>query len=150
MKSVFAVTGLTAGAMLLALASCSTQEEKVAKPAPTPAAPAAKAEAKTAAKAEAKNGAKAEGKAEAKVKVEKAKGDIGLIDTEKNYLILVTKEGKLVTLDFDQKTKVTKVTPTPGKVADVGLGSSATVTYTKQDQKNIATGIEFKGAKGGD
>jgi opacity protein-like surface antigen len=142
MKSLLAVTGITAGAMLLALASCSTQEEKVAKPAPTPAAPAAKAEAK--------NGAKAEGTAEAKVKVEKAKGDIGLIDTEKNYLILVTKEGKLVTLDFDQKTKVTKVTPTPGKVADVGLGSSATVTYTKQNQKNIATGIEFKAAKGGD
>ena len=142
MKIVFAVTGLTAGAMLLSLASCSTQEEKVAKPAPTPAAPAAKAESK--------NGPKAEAKAEAKVKVEKAKGDIGLIDTEKNYLILVTKEGKLVTLDFDQKTKVTKVTPTPGKVADVGLGSSATVTYTKQNQKNIATGIEFKAAKGGD
>lgn len=146
MKSVFPVTGVTAGAMLLALASCSTQEERVAKPAATPAAPAPAA--KAAAKAEA--GAKTEGKAEAKVKVEKAKGDIGLIDTEKNYLILVTKEGKLVTLDFDQKTKVTQVTPTPAKIADVGLGSSATVTFTKQNQKNVATGVEFKAAKGGD
>ena len=146
MKSVFPVTGVTAGAMLFALASCSTQEERVAKPAATPAAPAAKAEAK----AETKAAAKTEGKAEAKVIVEKAKGDIGLIDTEKNYLILVTKEGKLVTLDFDQKTKVTQVTPTPAKIADVGLGSSATVTFTKQNQKNIATGVEFKAAKGGD
>ena len=145
MKSVFPVTGLTAGAMLLALASCSTQEERVAKPTATPAAPATKA---AAAKTEA--GAKTEGTAEAKVKAEKAKGDIGLIDTEKNYLILVTKEGKLVTLDFDQKTKVTQVTPTPAKIADVGLGSSATVTYTKQKDKNIATGVEFKAAKGGD
>jgi hypothetical protein len=145
MKSVFPVTGVTAGAMLLALASCSTQEERVAKPTATPAAPATKA---AAAKTEA--GAKTEGKAEAKVKAEKAKGDIGLIDTEKNYLILVTKEGKLVTLDFDQKTKVTQVTPTPAKIADVGLGSSATVTYTKQKDKNIATGVEFKAAKGGD
>ena len=143
MKSVFPVTVITVGVMLLA--SCSTQEERVDKPTTTPAAPATKsAEAKTEA------GAKAEGKAEAKVKVEKANGDIGLIDTEKNYLILVTKEGKLVTLDFDQKTKVTEVSPTPAKIADVGLGSSATVTYTKQKDKNIATGVEFKAAKGGD
>jgi hypothetical protein len=144
MKSVFPVTGVIAGAMLLALASCSTQEERVAKPTATPSAPATKTDAK------AEAGAKTEGKAEAKVKVEKAKGDIGLIDTEKNYLILVTKEGKLVTLDFDQKTKVTQVTPTPAKIADVGLGSSATVTFTKQKEKNIATGVEFKAAKGGD
>ena len=47
-----------------------------------------------------------EKKAEKK-KAEKASGDVGLLDTEKNYMILVTKEGKLVTLDFDKKTKVT-------------------------------------------
>jgi hypothetical protein len=145
MKSVFPVTGIAAGAMLLALVSCSTQDERAAKPSPTPAAPATKA---AAAKTEA--GAKTEEKAEAKAKAEKARGDIGLIDTEKNYLILVTKEGKLVTLDFDQKTKVTQVTPTPAKIGDVGLGSSATVTFTKQKDKNIATGVEFKAAKGGD
>ena len=145
MKSVFPITGIGAGAMLLALASCSTQDERAAKPIPTPAAPATKA---AAAKTEA--GAKTEEKAEAKAKAEKARGDIGLIDTEKNYLILVTKEGKLVTLDFDQKTKVTQVTPTPAKIGDVGLGSSATVTFTKQKDKNIATGVEFKAAKGGD
>jgi len=144
MKSVFQGTGVIAGALLLGLASCSTQEERVAKPAAAPAPPATKAETK------AEAGAKTEAKAEAKVKAEKAKGDIGLIDNEKNYLILVTKEGKLVTLDFDQKTKVTEVTPTPAKIADVGLGSSATVTYTKQKDKNIASGVEFKAAKGGD
>jgi hypothetical protein len=43
---------------------------------------------------------------------------------------------------------VTKITPTPGKVADIGLGSSATVTYTKQKDKNVATALEFKAAKG--
>ena len=145
MKSVFPGTRVVAGAMLLALVSCSTQEEKVTKPSASPAAPTSKAAAATP-----EGGAKSETKAEAKVKAEKAKGDIGLIDTEKNYLILVTKEGKLVTLDFDQKTKVTQVTPTPAKIADVGLGSSATVTYTKQKDKNIATGVEFKAAKGGD
>ena len=142
MKNGFPITGVTAGAMLLALTSCSTQDERVAKPAAT-AAPAAKAEAKSGAKADA-------AKAPAKAKVEKARGDIGLIDTEKNYMILVTKEGKLVTLDFDQKTKVTKMTPTPSKVGDVGLGSSATVTYTKQKDKNLASGIEYKAKKGGD
>ena len=109
----------------------------MAKPA---AAPAGKAEAKAEAKAA----------APAKAKAEKATGDVGLIDTEKNYLILVTKQGKLVTLDFDQKTKVTRLTPTPAKMTDIGLGNSATVTYTKKNDKNFASGIEYKAKKGGD
>lgn len=138
MKNLFPISSVAAVSMLIALSSCSTQEERMAKPA---TAPAGKPEAKAEAKAE---------KAPAKAKVEKARGDVGLLDTEKNYLILVTKEGKLVTLDFDQKTKVTKVTPTPGKIADIGLGSSATVTYTKQNDKNFASGIEYKAKKGGD
>jgi hypothetical protein len=128
--------------MLFALASCSVQEEKSGKPAaPAPGAPAPSAKAETKAPSE---------KAPEKAKAEKTKGDVGLIDTEKNYMILVTKEGKLVTLDFDEKTKATQITPTPGKMADVGLGSSATVTYTKDKDKNVATAIEFKAAKGGD
>ena len=139
MKSLLSISGVVFAWMLFALSSCSTQETTTATPA-APAAPAAKAEAKAA----------PEEKAPAKAKAEKTKGDIGLIDTEKNYLILVTKEGKLVTLDFDQKTKVTQITPTPGKVADIGLGSSATVTYTKEKDKNVASAVEFKAAKGGD
>jgi len=131
MKNIFSITSAAAIAMLFAISSCSTQDEKAAKPAAAPAAaPAAKAEA-----------------APAKAKVEKASGDIGLVDTEKNYMILVTKQGKLVTLDFDQKTKVTKLTPTPAKMGDVGLGNSATVTYTKQNNKNIASGVEYKAKK---
>ena len=110
-----------------------------AKPA-APAAPVAKAEAK-AAPAE---------KAPEKAKATKVAGDVGLLDLEKNYLILVTKDGKLVTVDFDQKTKATQITPTAGKIADIGLGSSATVTYTTDQGKNVATGIEYKAAKGGD
>jgi len=47
-------------------------------------------------------------------------------------------------LDFDQKTKVTKFTPAASKMADIGLGTSATVTYTKQGNKNIASGVEYK------
>lgn len=145
MKDLFSITSATAAAMLLAIWSCSTQEEKITKPAPAPmpsAAPATKAEAKTEAKAEAKG--------EAKAKVEKVKGDVGLLDPEKNYLILVTKEGKLITVDFDAKSKATEIVPTPGKIADVGLGSTATVTYVKEKDKNIATGLEYKAAKGGD
>jgi hypothetical protein len=143
MKSFLSITGVVFAWMLFALSSCSTQETTTAKPA-APAAPASAPAAKAEAKA-----APVE-KAPAKAKVEKTKGDIGLLDTEKNYLILVTKEGKLVTLDFDQKTKVTKITPTPGKIADIGLGSSATVTYTKANDKNVASAVEFKAAKGGD
>jgi hypothetical protein len=82
--------------------------------------------------------------------VEKARGDVGLLDTEKNYLILVTKEGKLITLDYDAKTKATQIDPTPSKMSEVGLGSSATVAYTKKGEKNIASNLEFTPAKGGD
>jgi hypothetical protein len=95
-------------------------------------------------------GAKAEGEKGEKAKAEKVSGDIGLLDTEKNYMIVVTKEGKLVTVDFDQKTKVTELKAKDAKMADIGLGSSATVQYTKKGEKNYVSGIEFTPAKGGD
>jgi hypothetical protein len=138
MKMIFSAAGIAAISVTFALSSCSTQEEMATKPAATPAAPATAA------------APAAEAKAPAKAKAEKAKGDVGLLDTEKNYMILVTKEGKLVTLDFDAKTKVTQVTPTPGKIADIGLGSSAVVTYTKSGEKNVASGVEYRPAKGGE
>jgi hypothetical protein len=147
MKNLLSITSAAAVTMLLAISSCSTQEEKITKP---EAVPPAKAEAKAPAQADAKSEAKAEAKGEAKAKVEKVKGDVGLLDPEKNYLILVTKEGKLITVDFDAKSKATEIVPTPGKIADVGLGSTATVTYVKEKDKNIATGLEYKAAKGGD
>jgi hypothetical protein len=125
---------------MFVLSSCTTQEEVAPKPAPTPA-PAAAPKPAPAAKAEA---------APAKAKVAKASGDVGLLDTEKNYMILVTKDGKLITLDFDQKTKVTQITPTNSKMADVGLGSSATVTYEKAGEKNVASKVDYRPAKGGD
>jgi membrane protein involved in colicin uptake len=154
MKNLFSISSAAAAvSVAFAMSSCSTQEEMASKPAAAPAKAEAKADAKakaetTTAKAESKGEAKGEG--EAKAKAEKARGDIGLLDTEKNYLILVTKEGKLITLDFDAKTKATQIDPTPSKMADVGLGSSATVEYTKQGDKNIAKNVEFTPAKGGD
>ena len=111
------------------------------KPAPAPA-PAAKAEAKA-------PGEKAPGeKAAEKAKATKLAGDVGLLDTEKNYMIIVTKEGKLVTVDYDAKFQPTQRDFVNAKVADIGLGSSATVQYTKQGEKNIASSIEFLPAKG--
>lgn len=140
MKNVFAIATLGSISAFLALSSCSVQEEMPAKPAPpAPAAPAPAA--KTEAKAP-------EEKAPEKAKATKVVGDIGLLDTEKNYLILVTKEGKLVTVDFDPKTKATQIDPTPAKIADVGLGSSAVVVYEKSGEKNIATSLEYTPAKG--
>src|SRR5918996_644221 len=85
-----------------------------------------------------------------KAKAEKVSGDIGLLDTEKNYMIVVTKEGKLVTVDFNQKTKVTELKPSNAKMSDIGLGSSASVEYTKKGDKNFLSKIEFTPAKGGD
>jgi hypothetical protein len=151
MKNLFLVMAPGFVYLLFALSSCSVQDEKpAAKPAPSPA-PAAKAEAKAPAeKASEKAGEKAPEKTAEKAKAEKVAGDVGLLDTEKNYMILVTKEGKLVTIDFDPKAKVTEIEPTPAKVTDIGLGASAVVQYTKQGDKDVATSIEFKPAKGGD
>ena len=86
----------------------------------------------------------------AKVKAQKVSGDVGLLDTEKNYMIIVTKEGKLVTIDYNSKTKVTAMVPGAAKMADVGLGSSASVQYTKQGDKNHLTAIEYIAKKGGE
>ena len=86
----------------------------------------------------------------AKAKAEKVSGDIGLLDTEKNYMIVVTKEGKLVTIDFNQKTKVTELKESKAKIADIGLGAAASVQYSKKGDKNVLSSIEFVPAKGGD
>ena len=110
----------------------------MAKPAATPA-PAAAPAPTPAASAE---------KAPEKAKATKIAGDIGLLDTEKNYLILVTKEGKLVTVDFDAKHQPTQKEFVDAKIADIGLGSAATVQYTKEGDKSIASNIEFIPAKG--
>ena len=83
-----------------------------------------------------------------KAKVEKVAGDIGLLDTEKNYMIVVTKDGKLVTLDYTTKTKVTELRDTKAKMADVGLGSSATVEYVTKGEKNFLSKMTFIPAKG--
>jgi len=133
MKGLFNTISVTAAVTaIFALSSCATQEEMAPKPAPAPAAaPAAKAEAKA-----------------PPAKATKISGDIGLLDTEKNYLIVVTKQGKLVTIEFDSKFQPTMRTPTPSKVADIGLGSSATVQYTKQGAKDVAVSIEYLPAKG--
>ena len=137
MKNSLSLTIATAAAAMFALSACSTQEEMASKPAVKPTAPAPAPAAK----------APAEKSAE-KAKATKLAGDVGLLDTEKNYLIIVTKEGKLVTIDFDAKVQAIARTPHPAKVADIGLGSSATVQYTKQGDKNVATSVEFVPAKG--
>ena len=84
----------------------------------------------------------------AKAKAEKVSGDIGLLDTEKNYMIVVTKEGKLVTLDYNTKTKATELKQTKVKMSDVGLGSAASVEYVTKGDKNFLTKMEFRPAKG--
>ena len=101
--------------------------------------------AEKAEKAEKSEGAKAE---PAKAKAEKVAGDIGLLDTEKNYMIVVTKDGKLVTLDFNAKTKATEIVETKVKMADVGLGSSANVEYVTKGEKNFLSKMTFVPAKG--
>jgi len=135
MKSLFSVTALTLIYMIFSLSSCAVQDEMVPAPAPAPAvvakAPPAKAP-------------------EAKAKPIKAKGDVGLLDLEKNYMILVTKEGKLITVDFDAKAKVTKIEPTNSKMEEIGLGSSASAEYQTKGDKKLITKIEYKAAKGGD
>jgi len=92
----------------------------------------------------------AQEKKAAKAKAEKVSGDIGLLDTEKNYMIVVTKDGKLVTVDFNQKTKVTALRPSAAKMSDIGLGSKASVQYIKKGDKNYLNALEYTAKKGGD
>jgi hypothetical protein len=143
MKSLFSASALIFVYMLFALSSCSTQDDMTAKPA-APAAPAPVAKAEKAPPAEKATAEKAPEKA----KATKVAGDVGLLDLEKNYMILVTKEGKLITVDFDQKIQATQIDPTPAKIADIGLGSSAVVVYEQAGDKSVATSLEFKAAKG--
>jgi hypothetical protein len=65
-------------------------------------------------------------------------------------MILVTKEGKLITLDFDQKSKVTMLEEKDVKMGDVGLGSAADVEYVTKGEQKVVTKMEFRPAKGGD
>jgi len=97
---------------------------------------------------EEKKGAEEKKAEPAKAKAEKISGDIGLLDTEKNYMIVVTKEGKLVTLDFNAKTKATEIVETKTKMSEVGLGSSATVEYVTKGEKNFLSKMTFVPAKG--
>ena len=92
----------------------------------------------------------AQEKKAAKAKAEKVSGDIGLLDTEKNYMIVVTKDGKLVTVEFNQKTKVTALRPSAAKMSDIGLGSKASVQYIKKGDKNYLNALEYTAKKGGD
>jgi len=136
-KVVWALAVLVAAVMMVPVAA----QEKKAEEAKKGGEPAkAKAEGEPAK-------AKAEGEP-AKAKAEKVTGDIGLLDTEKNYMIVVTKEGKLITLDFNSKTKATEIKETKVKMADVGLGSSANVEYVTKGEKNFLTKMEFVPAKG--
>lgn len=129
MNSLLSLTGIIL--VVFALSSCAMEQEMA-----TPAKPMAPA------MAEAKKSSPAK-PAEAKMKPVKASGDVGLLDLEKNYLILVTKEGKLITADFTGHTKVTKLVPESAKMGEIGLGQSATVTYTSKNGKNIATSVEY-------
>jgi sRNA-binding protein len=147
MKTQSKFVGVVAVLLTLSLVpSAPAQEEKKAEK---------KGEEKKAAgeekKTEEKKAAGEEKKTEEKkAKAEKVSGDIGLLDTEKNYMIVVTKDGKLVTLDFNPKTKVTELKEKPTKMSDIGLGASATVQYTQKGDKNYVNSIEYLPAKGGD
>jgi hypothetical protein len=140
MKHLFSA-GALAAVFLFALASCSTQEEMAPKPAAVPA-PAAKAEAKAPAEKSARR------KGAEKAKATKLAAMSVCSTQRRTTCILVTKEGKLVTIDFDAKFQPTQKDYEPAKVADIGLGSSATVQYTKEGEKNLASNIEFVPAKG--
>ena len=83
-----------------------------------------------------------------KAKAEKVSGDVGLLDTDKNSMIVVTKDGTVVTLDFNSKTKATEITESKAKMSDVGLGSSASVEYVTKGEKNVLTKMQFTPAKG--
>jgi len=47
-------------------------------------------------------------------------------------LILVTLKGKLITVEFGNKAKVTKLLPQKAKVKDIQLRANVSITYVKK------------------
>ena len=128
MKTAFSITGLAVFLWVLALTSCSMEETKtMPKAAPAQASAPAKA---------------------AKAKPVKVSGSVGLVDTEKNYMIVVTKDGKLVTIDFNDKTQVTQYTPQKAKVSEINLGTAGTVTYNPKIVELETVEFKVKAKKG--
>lgn len=129
MKALLSTTVILLLFVVLSISSCATQEKMVAEGEKAPAAQKAAA---------------------AKVKPVKAAGSIGLLDPDKSYMIVVTKKGKLITVDVDKKSKITNLIPQKGKVSDINLGERATVMYKSKGDKNTASAIEFisKATKG--
>jgi len=74
----------------------------------------------------------------------RARGTVGLVNTEKNYMILVTPKGKLVTVEFTGKTKITKLVPSKAKADDIYLRAPASITYKKKGGKNVLSSIKFE------
>ncbi|HEY2990616.1 MAG TPA: hypothetical protein VGL11_23070 [Candidatus Binatia bacterium] len=74
-------------------------------------------------------------------------GDIGLVDTEKNYLVLVTKEGTLVPFDFARELTATQLTSSGSRKVGMnalGIRSSVSIEYRTAGPKNLITKIEFR------
>jgi hypothetical protein len=83
-------------------------------------------------------------------KTTSAAGEVVLIDSNKSYLILVTKEGKLLTFDFSPKTKVTDSTGMPKyNIESINPGEAAKLMYRTEGSKNLVTEIELLGYRPG-
>lgn len=82
-----------------------------------------------------------------KAKTPSLKGDVGAIELEKNYIILVTPEGKLHTMNFTDKTKVTEVKEDKSAIDKINPGDSATVTYIEKGEDKIIEAIQFKASR---
>ncbi len=77
-------------------------------------------------------------------KAKRARGSVGLVNLEKNYMILVTPKGKLITVEFDGKTKVIKLLPVKGKTKDIRLRANASIRYVVKGDKNILKSIKIE------
>ena len=84
---------------------------------------------------------------EKKAKAPSLKGDVGAIELEKNYMILVTPEGKLHTMNFTDKTKITEVKEDRSTIDKINPGDAVTVTYIEKGEDKIIEAIQFKGAR---
>ncbi len=75
------------------------------------------------------------------------RGSVGLVDHEKNYMVLVTPKGKLVRVKFTDKTRVIKLVPEKAEMKDIRVRSRSTVSisYETKDGENILKSIEYKG-----
>lgn len=77
----------------------------------------------------------------------RVEGDVGAVNEQENTIILVTKEGRLVTVNVNFATKIQAFKAAKGNFVDIDLGAPARVEYMQKGEEKWATSITYIDSK---